>query len=64
MPVLVIDNINILATEALDYLRILQNQAKEWADKSILIVVFVASDGVPSQMRSMYTPLGHFHSYI
>ncbi len=55
---MVIDNINILATEAPDYLRILQNQAKEWADKSILTVVFLASDGAsaPPQMR-MCTPL-------
>lgn len=45
IPILVIDNINVLATCSPAYLNILQKQAKSWADKSILTVVFVASDG-------------------
>lgn len=55
IPILVIDNINALATCSPTYLNMLQKQAKSWADKSILTVVFVVSDGAaPPLMESMY----------
>lgn len=44
-PVLVIDNVNRLAVKAPEVLEILQDFAKDHADASDLIVVFVASEG-------------------
>ncbi len=56
IPVLVIDNVNILAStpgspdEAT--LRVIQATAKSWADKSIAKVVLIASPGRTQQVLS------------
>jgi len=45
-PVLVIDNINRLAVKAPQLLEELQDFAKDHADTSDIIVVFVSSEGI------------------
>ena len=45
-PVLVIDNVNRLAVDAPQILRELQDFAKDHADRSDIIVVFVSSEGI------------------
>ena len=50
-PVLVIDNINILATDTPEVLKILQRGAKNAVDSCLFTTVFVSSDGAaPNQM--------------
>jgi len=56
IPILVIDNIDYLATAEPDDLGTIQNRAKMWADNAILMVIFVSSDGAaPPQLRSRST---------
>ena len=50
-PVIVIDNINILANDAPQILKILQEDAKDAVGSGLFTAVFVSSDGsAPSQM--------------
>lgn len=52
VPVLVIDDINILAASRPGELDVLQKRAKQWADDRTLTVVFVSNDGVaPVQLK-------------
>lgn len=54
VPVLVIDNLNRLASEDQDILRFLQDKAKDCADAKALTFVFVTSEGLaPSVLLSI-----------
>ena len=54
-PVIVIDNINRLANDAPEILKILQEGAKDAVGSGLFTAVFVTSDGsAPSQMRGNF----------
>lgn len=58
-PVIVFDNINRLANDAPDILKILQEGAKSAVDSGLYTAVFITSDGsAPSQMK------GNFKTYL
>jgi hypothetical protein len=54
-PVLIIDNVNRLAQKSPDMLEMLQDFAKDCADRSHLLVMFVGSEGhAPCLLQSKY----------
>jgi len=50
IPVLIIDDANKLAQKQQGLLDLLQDYAKDTADKGIIAVVFMSNEGVPRRM--------------